>query len=51
MLSKNYIDYPIKDIDNLKETFTLFNLNDSNEDYKNKNRNLNSSPKYYVDRC
>ena len=44
MLSKNYIDYRIKGNDDLKETFTLSNLNDdSNEDNKNKNIKTKSS--------
>ena len=43
MLSKNYIDYRIKGNDDLKETFTISNLNDSNEDNKNKNIKTKSS--------
>ena len=40
MLSKNYIDYRIKGNDDLRENFTLSNLNDSKE-----NNNLNSNIK------
>ena len=40
MLSKNYIDYRIKGNDDLKEIFTLSNLNDSKEDNDIKNKNI-----------
>ena len=40
MLSKNYIDYRIKGNDDLKENFTLSNLNDTKE-----NNILNSNIK------
>ena len=43
MLSKNYIDYRIKGNDDLKEIFTLSNLNDSNDGNKNKNIKTKSS--------
>ena len=43
MLSKNYIDYRIKGNDDLKEIFTLSNLNDSTDGNKNKNIKTKSS--------
>jgi len=45
MLSKNYIDYRLKGNDDLKESFTISNLNDSKEEinYKNKNIKTKSS--------
>jgi serine/threonine protein kinase len=43
MLSKNYIDYRIKGNDDLKEIFTLSNLNDSNDGNKNQNIKTKSS--------
>ena len=40
MLSKNYIDYRIKGNDDLKEIFTISNLNDTKEDDTNLNKNI-----------